>query len=76
MYKKRLDYKDDDDDNDDDDDDELFSWYGWPTRGVLPYFHKGPLSDILTIANLRQCREQDLNLRRTLVQALLNEVVQ
>ena len=41
-------------DDDDDDDDELFLWYGWPTKGVYPYFQPGPLSEILTIANLRQ----------------------
>ena len=40
-------------DDDDDDDDELFLWYGWPTKGVQPYFQPGPLSEILTIANLR-----------------------
>ena len=28
-------------------------WYGWPTKGVEPYFMPGPLSKILTIANLR-----------------------
>ena len=36
-----------------DDDDELFLWYGWPTKGILPYFQPGPLSEILTIVNLR-----------------------
>ena len=39
-------------DDDDKDDDELFLWYGWPTKGVQPYFHPGPLSEILTIVNL------------------------
>ena len=34
-------------------DDELLLWYGWPTKGVKPYFLPGPLSEILTIANLR-----------------------
>ena len=38
----------------DDDDDELFLWYGWPTKGVKPYFLPGPLPEILTIANLRR----------------------
>ena len=33
---------------------ELFVWYGWPTQDVKPYFQPGPLSEILTIANLRQ----------------------
>ena len=33
--------------------DELFLWYGWPTKGVWPYFQIGPLSEI---------RKQDLNL--------------
>ena len=32
--------------------DELFLWYGWATKGVKPYFQPGPLSEILTIANL------------------------
>ena len=36
-----------------DDDDELFLWYGWPTKDVKPYLQPGPLSEILTIANLR-----------------------
>ena len=47
-------------------DDELFLWYGWPTKGVWPYFQPGPLSEIFTIANLRHA-EQALNLRRTWV---------
>ena len=38
---------------DDYDDDELFLWYGWPTKGVKPYFQPGPLSEMLTIADLR-----------------------
>ena len=42
-----------DDDDDDDDNDELFLWYGLPTKGILPYFHPGPLSEILAIVNLR-----------------------
>ena len=33
--------------------DELFLWYGWPKKGVYPYFQLGPLSEILTIANMR-----------------------
>ena len=41
------------DDDEDDDDDEFFLWYGLPTKGILPYFQPGPLSEILTIANLR-----------------------
>ena len=41
------------DDDDDDDDEELFLWYGWPTKGVYTLFQPGPLSEILTIANLR-----------------------
>ena len=58
-----------------DDDDELFLWYGWPTKGLAlfpartiardPHHHESPTR-----------REQDLNLRRTWVQALVNEVVQ
>ena len=35
------------------DDDELFWWYGWPAKGLQPYFQPGPLlSEILTITNL------------------------
>ena len=37
----------------DDDHDELFLWYGWLTKGFYPYFQPGPLSEILTIANIR-----------------------
>ena len=44
---------DDDDDDDDDYDDELFLWNGSPTKGIKPYFQPGPLSEILTVANLR-----------------------
>ena len=29
-------------------------WYGWPTKGVYPYFQWGLLSQILTIANIQQ----------------------
>ena len=28
-----------------DDDDELILWNGWPTKGVEPYFHPGPMSE-------------------------------
>ena len=42
-----------DDDDDDDDDDEMFLWYGWPTKGIWPYFQPEPLSEILTITNLQ-----------------------
>ena len=31
----------------------VFFWYGSPTKGVSPYFQPGPLSDILSISNLR-----------------------
>ena len=34
-------------------DEELFLRYCWPTKGVYFYFQPGPLSEILTIANLR-----------------------
>ena len=37
---------------DDEDDDELFLWYGLLMKAVQPYFQLGPLSEILTIANL------------------------
>ena len=33
--------------------DEFCLWYGWPTKGIQPYFQPGPLSEILTIVNLR-----------------------
>ena len=39
--------------DDDDDNNELFLWYDWPTKSVEPYFQPWPLSEILTIANLR-----------------------
>ena len=48
QYHQKLKY---DDDDDDDDGDELFLWYGKSTKGVLPYFQPGALSEILTIAN-------------------------
>ena len=53
----KTDDDDDDDDNDnedDDDDDELFLWYGRLIKGDYPYFQPRPLSEILTIANLRR----------------------
>ena len=28
---------------------ELFLWYGWPAKGVWPYFQLGSLSEILTM---------------------------
>ena len=39
-----------------DDDKELFLRYGWPTKGIWPYFQLGPLSEILTIRNLNKLR--------------------
>ena len=45
-------FDDDDDDDDDDDGDELFLSYGWPKKGVMPYFQLGPLTEIHNIANL------------------------
>ena len=35
-------------------DDEFFLWFGWLTKGAQPYFHCGPLSEILTIANIQR----------------------
>ena len=58
------------------DDDELFLWYVWPTKGVKPYFQPGPLPEIPHHHESPTRREQDMNLRRTWVQALLNELVQ
>ena len=43
-----------------DDDAELFLRNGWPTKGVKPYFQSGPLSEILTIANLRHAESKIL----------------
>ena len=57
-------------------DDELLLWYGWPTKGVLALF---PAGTIVRDPHHRESptrRKQDLNLRRTWVQALLNEAVQ
>ena len=34
-----------------DDDNKLLLWYGWPTKGVKPYFQSEPLPEILTIGN-------------------------
>ena len=48
MCERRVLFFDDDDDNN-----ELFLWYDWPTKSVEPYFQPWPLSEILTIANLR-----------------------
>ena len=48
-----LDDDDDDDDYDDDDDDELFLWYDLPMKDIQLYFQPEPLSEILTIVNLR-----------------------
>ena len=55
--------------DDDNGDDKLFLWNGWPTKGVLPF--RDP--------HRRESptrRKEDLNLRRTLRQVLMNEVVQ
>ena len=60
---------------DDDDDDELFLWYGWPTKGVALFPAGTIASDPHHRESPTRC-EQDLNLRRTWVQALVNEVVQ
>ena len=63
------------DDDDDDDDDDLFLWYGWPTKGIALF----PVGTIVRDPHRRESstrHEQDLNLRRTWVQALMNKVVQ
>ena len=55
--------------------DELFLWYGWPTKDGAFF----PVGIIVRDPHHRESptrREQDLNLRRTWVQALMNEVVQ
>ena len=36
----------------------IFLWYGWPTEGVRSYFQPEPLSEILTIATLRQAESR------------------
>ena len=46
------DYGDSACDGSDDDDDELFLQYGCLAKGVQSNFQAGPLSEILTIANL------------------------
>ena len=61
--------------NDDDDDDELLLRNGWPTKGVYALF-----SAEIIVRDSHHCKspirhEQDLNLRRIIVQTLLNEVV-
>ena len=66
---------DDDDDGNDDDDDELFLWYGWLTKG-LALFPAGTIARDPQRRESPTHREQDLNLRRTWVQALMNEVAQ
>ena len=66
-----LDLIDDDDDvDDDDDDDELFLWYDWPTKRVQP---AETIDRDLHHRESPTRGEQDLNLRRTWVQVLLNE---
>ena len=59
----------------DDGDDELFLWYGWPTKG-LGLFPAGTIARDPQRRESPTHREQDLNLRRTWVQALMNEVAQ
>ena len=54
------------DDDDGDDDDDLFFVVWLTNERRLAIFSAGPLSEILTI-------DQNLNLRRTRVQVLLNE---
>ena len=63
------------DDDDDDDDDELLLRNGWPTKGVYALF-----SAEIIVRDSHSCKspirhEQDLNLRRIIVQTLLIEVV-
>ena len=63
------------DDDDDDDDDEFFLWYGWPTKGVALF----PAGTTVRDPHHRESptrRKKDLKLRKTWVQALMNEVVQ
>ena len=48
-----LPFDDDDDDDNDDDDDELFCGMVDRRKAFAPYFHPGPLSELVTIANLR-----------------------
>ena len=49
--------------------DELFLWYGWPTKGILSYFLAGTIvRDTHHWKSLRR-RKQDLDLRKTWVQA-------
>ena len=74
FFENAIEYSNDDDD--DDDDDKLFLWYGWPTKGVYALF---PAGTIVRDSHHRKSptrREQGLNLHRTWVQTLLNQVVQ
>ena len=57
--------------DDDDDDDELFLWYGWPTKDVELDFQPAPLSD----SHHPESPRRDLNLCRTWLHDLLNEMV-
>ena len=57
----------------------VFLWYGWPMKGISPYFQPGSLSEILTIANVRHaasrvwaCAEPEFRIKVV----KLNEVVQ
>ena len=52
LMKKKVFPKYGGDDNDNDDDDELVLWYGWLKKGTWTYFQPGPLSEILTTADL------------------------
>ena len=61
----------DDDDDDDDDDDELLSWFGWPAKWVYALFSVETIVRDPWISGM-----EDLNQRRNLGQASLNEVEQ
>ena len=59
------------DDDDDDDDDELLSWFGWPAKWVYALFSVETIVRDPWISGM-----EDLNQRRNLGQASLNEVEQ
>ena len=59
---------DNDDDDDDDDGDEFFLWYGWPTKDLALFPSRTIVRDPYHREFVTQ-HEQDLYLRRTVVQA-------
>ena len=75
---------DDDDDDDGDDDDTCFCGIIDQRRAFIPYFQPGPLSEILTIANVRHapsragtCAEPEFRVyRMKLCSSKMNDKIQ